>query len=180
MLTFLEFYRELIGFVNFKLLHDLAVSQEANATIDDFSALEKGADGDKMVEEMGLEPPTTWDEFLGVIDAAKEAGKTPITIGTQMPWTAAAWFDYLNMRQNGPEFHISLMDGAGAQEVAVIPLAKMDPTQAMASHCSGDRCSWSTTMAGPSAPLTRAARRASARRRPSWSTGMTSGTPRPR
>lgn len=64
-----------------------------------------------MFEEMGLEPPTTWDEFLGVVDSAKEAGKIPITIGTQMPWTAAAWFDYLNMRQNGPEFHISLMDG---------------------------------------------------------------------
>lgn len=64
-----------------------------------------------MFEEMGLEPPTTWEEFLGVVDASKEAGKIPITIGTQMPWTAAAWFDYLNMRQNGPEFHISLMDG---------------------------------------------------------------------
>ncbi|NLF78762.1 MAG: carbohydrate ABC transporter substrate-binding protein, partial [Chloroflexi bacterium] len=24
-------------------------------------------------------------------------------------WTAAAWFDYLNMRINGPEFHINLM-----------------------------------------------------------------------
>jgi len=29
--------------------------------------------------------------------------------------------------------HISLMDGVGAQEVAVIPLAKLDPTQAMGS-----------------------------------------------
>jgi type II secretory pathway component GspD/PulD (secretin) len=29
--------------------------------------------------------------------------------------------------------HIALMDGIGTQEVAVIPLAKMDPTQAMAS-----------------------------------------------
>lgn len=67
-----------------------------------------------MFEELGVEPPTTWDEFLGVIDAAGEAGKIPITIGTQMPWTAAAWFDYLNMRQNGPQFHIDLMDGKEA------------------------------------------------------------------
>lgn len=64
-----------------------------------------------MFQELGLEPPTTWDDFLKVIDTVKDAGKVPITIGTQMPWTAAAWFDYLNMRVNGPEFHISLMDG---------------------------------------------------------------------
>lgn len=43
-----------------------------------------------MFRELGLEPPTTWDEFLNVIDTVKEAGKIPITIGTQMPWTAAA------------------------------------------------------------------------------------------
>jgi hypothetical protein len=36
---------------------------------------------------------------------------TPITIGTKYRWTAAAWFDYLNMRVNGPEFHINLMLG---------------------------------------------------------------------
>lgn len=65
-------------------------------------------------EEIGVEPPTTWDEFLAVVDAASDAGKVPITIGTQMPWTAAAWFDYFNMRVNGPEFHISLMDGKEA------------------------------------------------------------------
>lgn len=38
-----------------------------------------------------------------------KAGITPITIGTQAPWTAAAWFDYLDMRINGPDFHIGLM-----------------------------------------------------------------------
>ena len=67
-----------------------------------------------MFEEMGLEIPETWDQFLALVDAFKEAGKVPITIGTNQPWTAAAWFDYLNMRVNGPEFHIRLMDGEEA------------------------------------------------------------------
>jgi multiple sugar transport system substrate-binding protein/raffinose/stachyose/melibiose transport system substrate-binding protein len=62
-------------------------------------------------EELGLEVPETWDQFLALVDALAEAGKVPITIGTNQPWTAAAWFDYINMRVNGPEYHIQLMDG---------------------------------------------------------------------
>ena len=62
-------------------------------------------------EEYGLEPPETWEEFLQVCETLKENGVTPITIGTKYRWTAAAWFDYLNMRVNGPDFHIDLMLG---------------------------------------------------------------------
>lgn len=63
-----------------------------------------------LFEQAGIESaPETWDEFLAACDALNEAGITPITIGTRFPWTAAAWFDYLNMRINGPEFHIGLM-----------------------------------------------------------------------
>jgi multiple sugar transport system substrate-binding protein/raffinose/stachyose/melibiose transport system substrate-binding protein len=64
-----------------------------------------------VLEENGLEPPTTWDELLNACSVLKTAGITPISIGTKAPWTAAAWFDYLNMRINGPEFHINLMLG---------------------------------------------------------------------
>lgn len=63
-----------------------------------------------MFEEAGIEAaPETWDELLATCDVLNEAGKIPITIGTRYRWTAAAWFDYLNMRINGPEFHINLM-----------------------------------------------------------------------
>jgi multiple sugar transport system substrate-binding protein/raffinose/stachyose/melibiose transport system substrate-binding protein len=56
-------------------------------------------------------PPENWEQFLAAVDALKEAEITPITIGTKAPWPAAAWFDYLNMRVNGPEFHVRLTDG---------------------------------------------------------------------
>src|SRR5260221_5782911 len=56
-----------------------------------------------------ITPPKTWDDLLGACDSLNKAGITPITIGTKQPWTAAAWFDYINMRINGPDFHISLM-----------------------------------------------------------------------
>ncbi len=56
-----------------------------------------------------LQPPKTFDDLLNACDVLSKAGLTPITIGTQAPWTAAAWFDYLDMRINGPDFHIRLM-----------------------------------------------------------------------
>jgi ABC-type glycerol-3-phosphate transport system substrate-binding protein len=62
-------------------------------------------------EQYGLEPPETWEEFLQLCETLKENGVAPIAIGTKYRWTAAAWFDYLNMRVNGPEFHINLMLG---------------------------------------------------------------------
>jgi ABC-type glycerol-3-phosphate transport system substrate-binding protein len=62
-------------------------------------------------EQYGLEAPQTWEEFLQVCETLKANGIAPITIGTKYRWTAAAWFDYLNMRVNGPEFHINLMLG---------------------------------------------------------------------
>ena len=64
-----------------------------------------------MFKQYGLEVPETWDEFLNVCKVLKQNGVTPITIGTKWRWTAAAWFDYFNMRVNGPEFHINLMLG---------------------------------------------------------------------
>ncbi len=62
-------------------------------------------------EKYGLEEPETWEEFLQVCETLKQNGVAPIAIGTKYPWTSAAWFDYLNMRVNGPEFHINLMLG---------------------------------------------------------------------
>ena len=66
--------------------------------------------------KMGFEPPETGDEFWNICEKLKAGGITPITIGTKYRWTAAAWFDYLNMRTNGPEFHIDLMLGKEAYD----------------------------------------------------------------
>ncbi len=57
----------------------------------------------------GVQPPTTWDELITACDTLNAAGIIPIAIGTKAPWTAAAWFDFLNMGINGPEFHRNLM-----------------------------------------------------------------------
>lgn len=62
-------------------------------------------------EDNGITPPETWEELLAACDTLNANGITPITIGTKFPWTAAAWFDYIDMRLNGPEFHLNLMLG---------------------------------------------------------------------
>lgn len=62
-------------------------------------------------EKHGLSTPKTWDELMATCAKLKEAGITPFTIGTKYRWTAAAWFDYMNMRVNGTPFHMDLMFG---------------------------------------------------------------------
>jgi len=63
-----------------------------------------------LFEAAGItETPATWDDLLGACDALNAIGVAPIAIGTLYKWPAAGWFDYINMRLNGPEFHFGLM-----------------------------------------------------------------------
>ena len=64
-----------------------------------------------VMEELGVEPPGTWDELLATCATIEEAGKDCFTIGTKFLWTAAGVFDYLNLRTNGYEFHNQLTAG---------------------------------------------------------------------
>ena len=62
-------------------------------------------------KDLGIAPPKTWDELLAACAKLQENDITPFTIGTKYLWTAAGWFDYLNLRVNGYEFHNDLTAG---------------------------------------------------------------------
>jgi len=62
-------------------------------------------------QKNNLKIPQTWKDFLQVGDSLKAKGIVPITLGSKYRWTAAAWFDYLNLRINGLTFHQKLMEG---------------------------------------------------------------------
>ena len=62
-------------------------------------------------EELNLEPPETWDEFVAVLDAIKESGTTPIALGSGRGWEPLFWFDYMVLRVAGAEFREDLMWG---------------------------------------------------------------------
>jgi len=70
--------------------------------------------------EYGLVPPATWDDFLAYGKKCKEAGLTPIAMGTKDLWPAAGWFDQMNLRINGLEKHFALMDGKMAYTDAAL------------------------------------------------------------
>ncbi len=62
-------------------------------------------------EELGLSEAADWDEFVANCQAILDSGRKCYTIGTKYLWTAGGWFDYLNMRTNGFDFHMSLAAG---------------------------------------------------------------------
>lgn len=62
-------------------------------------------------DKYAISEPKSWDEFLAACATLKKNNVTPITIGTKYLWTAAGWFDYLNLRVNGLAFHMDLMEG---------------------------------------------------------------------
>lgn len=61
--------------------------------------------------QLGLEAPQTWDELMSTADTLLANGETPFSIAGQDPVSASLWFDYLNLRLNGPEFHRGLLRG---------------------------------------------------------------------
>jgi len=61
-----------------------------------------------------VEAPRTFGELVAACDRLKAAGIEPFAIGTRDLWPAAAWFDYLDLRENGFAFHMALMQGAVA------------------------------------------------------------------
>lgn len=64
-----------------------------------------------LFEKYGIEIPTTWEEYKAACATLKKNGIAPIAIGTKFLWTAAGWFDYMNLRINGLDFHMKLMKG---------------------------------------------------------------------
>jgi len=63
-------------------------------------------------EAAGAEVPETWDEFLTAADTLEADGVVPIGIALgDAPWLASAWFDYLNLRVNGADFHLDVLAG---------------------------------------------------------------------
>lgn len=65
-----------------------------------------------LLDKAGVtEFPKTWDGLLAACDKINAAGIAPVAIGTKDLWPTAGWFDYIDMRQNGYDFHMALMEG---------------------------------------------------------------------
>jgi multiple sugar transport system substrate-binding protein len=64
-----------------------------------------------LFQAKGYTIPKTWDEYKALAVKMKADGLTPIALGDKDGWPAMGTFDYINMRLNGYDFHVSLMAG---------------------------------------------------------------------
>lgn len=64
-----------------------------------------------LFDRLGLAPPATWADFLGLCEHLKQAGYACTVTGGKAGWPLAAWFDLLNLRINGLDFHRRLLAG---------------------------------------------------------------------
>jgi multiple sugar transport system substrate-binding protein len=60
---------------------------------------------------LAITPPTNWQELLLAIARLRAHGIVPFNLSGQSNWSLAAWFDYLNLRLNGLDFHLALLAG---------------------------------------------------------------------
>ena len=65
-----------------------------------------------VLERAGIhEPPHDLSAITNACSKLRKAGFTPIALGAKDGWALAAWFDFINMRANGYEYHQQLLDG---------------------------------------------------------------------
>jgi multiple sugar transport system substrate-binding protein len=57
--------------------------------------------------------PTNWSEFIALCQQLRSLGVAPIGCGAggTTPWVASGWFDYLDIRLNGAQYHRDLLAG---------------------------------------------------------------------
>ncbi|WP_051271493.1 ABC transporter substrate-binding protein [Fundidesulfovibrio putealis] len=68
----------------------------------------------RLFKRLGLAPPKDWAQFLDVCEAIRQAGVTPLALGSREAWPAQFWFDYLLLRTAGPAYRQRLMEGSAS------------------------------------------------------------------
>jgi ABC-type glycerol-3-phosphate transport system substrate-binding protein len=70
----------------------------------------------KLFNDLGLVPPTTWDEFITLCDTLKGKGVTPLAHTIDGRWPSFIVFEELVLRTAGPDFWNGLMKGEQAYD----------------------------------------------------------------
>ncbi|MBB4934551.1 xylobiose transport system substrate-binding protein [Lipingzhangella halophila] len=77
-------------------------------------------------EDVGAEPPETWEDLLGLVDTFNDEGITPFALGGADTWTMQMWLQYLVDRNGGPEVfqQIESGDPEGWRDPAMLQAAE--------------------------------------------------------
>ena len=62
-------------------------------------------------DEVGVEPPQSWDELLALVPKFNAKKIAPFSLGGQSRWTNMMWLEFLFDRIGGPEIFQAVFDG---------------------------------------------------------------------
>lgn len=65
----------------------------------------------QLFNNLKIDPPKTWLDFISVCNTFKKNGITPLALGSQSRWPAQFWFDYILLRTAGAQYRNKLMTG---------------------------------------------------------------------
>ena len=64
-----------------------------------------------LLKEAKIKTPVDWKQFLEALATLKQHNITPIYIGSKNLWPIGNWFEYLNLRLNGLDYHRAFVKG---------------------------------------------------------------------
>ena len=89
-----------------------------------------------VLERAGIhEPPHDLSAMLTACSKLRKTGFTPIALGAKDGWALAAWFDFIDLRANGYDFHAQLLDGKVAYTDSNVRRAFMMWKQLIDAKC---------------------------------------------
>ena len=66
----------------------------------------------QQVEQLGVQIPKTWDQFIAALDKVKAEGEQPFAVGGSDLWPLTQWLDPILARVAGPKVFSGLVDGS--------------------------------------------------------------------
>jgi xylobiose transport system substrate-binding protein len=80
----------------------------------------------ELFDQVGAEPPKTWDDMNALIETFQAEDITPIALGGSDSWTSMMWLEYLLDREGGAEVWQRIQDGDSSAwgDPAVLEMAE--------------------------------------------------------
>lgn len=68
----------------------------------------------RIFNNLGIEPPKSWEEFLEISSIIKNSGIAPYSLGIKNRWPGQFWFDYILLRTAGYNYREELMSNSNS------------------------------------------------------------------
>ncbi|WP_432548880.1 extracellular solute-binding protein [Kineococcus sp. SYSU DK004] len=66
----------------------------------------------RLFDQVGAQPPQTWEDLLALVPVFNEAGIAPISLAGQSRWTTMMWLEFLVLRIAGQDAYQAINDSA--------------------------------------------------------------------